>query len=121
MESAGIPRPRANATVEGEEVDAHWPDRRPIVEIDGHGQRRPITRRDDARRDAKLEAAGWTVLRVGADEVQQHSQRVLERIACAGRSPRSPPWPPALEDLGAVAGEATSSLPMPGIARRRFT
>jgi hypothetical protein len=54
----GEPRPLSNAHVEGEEVDARWPDLNLIVEIDGHGHRRPAQRRDDARRDAKLRAAG---------------------------------------------------------------
>jgi very-short-patch-repair endonuclease len=59
----GLPLPLSNAEVAGEEVDAHWPGRELIVEVDGHGHRRPAQLRDDARRDAKLRAAGWTVLR----------------------------------------------------------
>jgi hypothetical protein len=73
--------PLSNATVEGEEVDAHWPDRRLIVEIDGHGHARPAQRRDDARRDAKLRAAGWTVFRAPAKEVELAPQRVLNSLS----------------------------------------
>ncbi len=47
-----------------EEVDCFWPDRRLIVEVDGPRHDRMPTRRDDARRDAKLTAAGYTVLRL---------------------------------------------------------
>jgi hypothetical protein len=76
----GEPRPLSYADVDGEEVDAHWPDRRLIVEVDGHGHRRPAQRRDDARRDAKLRAAGWTVLRVTAEEVEHAPERVLSSL-----------------------------------------
>jgi hypothetical protein len=74
----------SNAHVEGEEVDAHWPERRVIVEVDGHGHRRPAQRRDDARRDAKLRAAGWTVIRVGAGEVEHQPERVLHKLEWVG-------------------------------------
>jgi very-short-patch-repair endonuclease len=80
----GLPRPLSNAHVEGEEVDAHWPDRRLIVEVDGHGHRRPAQRRDDARRDAKLKAAGWNVLRVAAEEVENAPERVLRSLELVG-------------------------------------
>ncbi|WP_028067176.1 DUF559 domain-containing protein [Solirubrobacter soli] len=72
--------PLSNAHVEGEEVDAHWPDRRLIVEVDGHGHRRPAQKRDDARRDAKLRAAGWTVVRFAAEEVEHAPERVLSQL-----------------------------------------
>jgi hypothetical protein len=80
----GEPRPWSNAHVEGEEVDAHWPQHRLIVEIDGHGHRRPAQRGDDARRDAKLRAAGWTVLRVTAEEVEHAPERVLRSLEVVG-------------------------------------
>jgi hypothetical protein len=46
------------------EVDFHWPDEGRVVEIDGHGHGRLATRVDDAQRDARLTADGWTVERV---------------------------------------------------------
>jgi len=45
------------------EVDFHWPDERRIVEVDGPPHDRLATQREDARRDAALEAAGWDVTR----------------------------------------------------------
>lgn len=45
------------------EVDFHWPDERRVVEVDGPGHARRASRREDARRDAALEAGGWTVTR----------------------------------------------------------
>ena len=77
--------PLSNAHVEGEEVDAHWPDRHLIVEVDGHGHRRPAQRRDDARRDAKLRTAGWTVIRVPAKEVEHAPERVLSTLGLLPR------------------------------------
>ena len=56
-----------------EEVDFHWPDRLLVVEIDGRGHGRTPTRRDDARRDAKLTAAGYTVLRFSSQQVNDSS------------------------------------------------
>jgi len=70
LHAAGIPEPRVNMHVEGEEVDFHWPDRRLIIEIDGHGHNRPRTRRDDERRDRVLGLRGWVVLRFGEDELE---------------------------------------------------
>ena len=53
--------PRVNTKIE---VDFHWPDEGRVVEVDGHGHRRPATRLEDARRDALLDGAGWRVERV---------------------------------------------------------
>ena len=58
-----VDEPLVGTHLLNEEVDFHWPDRRLVVEIDGGPHGRPPTRRDDARRDAKLAAAGFTVLR----------------------------------------------------------
>jgi very-short-patch-repair endonuclease len=40
-----------------------------VVEIDGPGHGRPAIRASDARKDAKLRAAGWTVRRFSDREV----------------------------------------------------
>ena len=52
--------PIVNTHLLNEEVDFHWPDRRLIVEIYALNHDRTPTQRDDARRDAKLQAAGCT-------------------------------------------------------------
>jgi very-short-patch-repair endonuclease len=59
----GLPDPLVNTRVQGIEVDFLWPETKLIVEVDGAGHRRPRTQREDAERDARLEAAGYRVIR----------------------------------------------------------
>ena len=59
---ADLPQPKVNTKIAGLEVDFAWDDL--IVEIDGPGHERPRTRREDARRDAILQAACYSVLRL---------------------------------------------------------
>ncbi|MDA0162350.1 DUF559 domain-containing protein [Solirubrobacter ginsenosidimutans] len=87
LKAAGIARPRVNVVIEGEEADAHWPDRRLIVEVDGAGHRRPNVKRKDARRDRLLTAAGWRVVHIDADEIVLEPDSVLATLAHAGLAP----------------------------------
>jgi very-short-patch-repair endonuclease len=60
-----LPPPACNVLVEGLEVDAFWPDKRLVVELDSwefHRGRRAFER--DRERDAVLQAAGYRVLRI---------------------------------------------------------
>ena len=58
-------RPQTNVLIEGEEVDCVWPDRKLIVELDSFEYHRTRAKFEhDRRRDRKLTAAGWTVIRV---------------------------------------------------------
>jgi very-short-patch-repair endonuclease len=60
-----FPRPQTNVLIEGHEVDAVWPGKRLIVELDSytfHATRQAFE--DDRRKDRHLVAAGWTVVRV---------------------------------------------------------
>ena len=90
-----IPRPSFNALVEGEtgthEVDAHWPDDRLAVQLDGFEFHR--TRRDrekDAASDADLELARHRVMRFTWDDVTLHGERALRRLRLAGGWDRRP-------------------------------
>ncbi|MBN1528872.1 MAG: type IV toxin-antitoxin system AbiEi family antitoxin domain-containing protein [Thermoleophilaceae bacterium] len=61
----GLPRPQANASVGGLEVDLYWPEAGLVVELDGrdaHMTRRAF--REDRRRDRALAARGIQVMRV---------------------------------------------------------
>jgi very-short-patch-repair endonuclease len=60
----GLPIPLTNQYVEGELVDAYWPDQRVVVEVDSwlwHKTRRSFE--SDRARDAKLTALGYRVVR----------------------------------------------------------
>ena len=60
----GIPMPQVNVYVRGWLVDAHWPDHKLVVEIDGPGgHRSPAQLQRDHQRDLELRAAGYVVLR----------------------------------------------------------
>jgi hypothetical protein len=82
----GIPIPLINIWIEGFEVDACWQKERVIVELDGwefHRTRAAFER--DRRRDAKLQLAGYRVLRVSwrwlesdPDEVAATLQALLQ-------------------------------------------
>jgi len=85
VNAAGIPSPRFNVLVDGErdlhEVDAVWPGRRLVAQLDGFAYHR--TRRDrerDAATDADLELAGYRVVRLTWDDVALHRGRTSRRL-----------------------------------------
>jgi very-short-patch-repair endonuclease len=59
----GLPEPRVNVRLNGEEADLHWPQFKLVVEVDGPGHARPRTRNEDARKERAWEEAGYEVLR----------------------------------------------------------
>jgi len=65
LDDRRFPRPQTNTLIEGKEVDAAWPDRKLIIELDSweyHRTRQAFE--EDRRRDRRLAAAGWRVVRV---------------------------------------------------------
>jgi very-short-patch-repair endonuclease len=91
IRAANLPRPRFNARLAGYEVDAVWPDRRLVVEVDGyayHGHRAQFER--DRRKDLALTAAGYRVIRVSWRQLTQEPLAVVAVISSAlnlGRGP----------------------------------
>jgi very-short-patch-repair endonuclease len=87
---AEIQRPVVNRLVEDLEVDFHWPRERLIVETDSHrhhGTRAAFER--DRRRDQRLIAVGWTVVRFTHRQIERDPADVaatVERLLSA-RSP----------------------------------
>jgi very-short-patch-repair endonuclease len=75
LDANRIPRPRLNAGIsigdERFEVDCFWPEPRVIAELDGwqsHGTKRAF--RKDRRRDRKLGAAGYRVIRITESQIR---------------------------------------------------
>ena len=65
LDDRRFPTPQTNALVEGHEVDAAWPAHKLLVELDGyafHATRDAFEL--DRRRDRRLTAAGWRVIRI---------------------------------------------------------
>ena len=86
MARSTLPPPDLNVVLDGHnaqhEVDAFWPSHRLVVQLDGFAFHR--TRRDrerDAATDADLELAGLRVVRLTWEEVTQHADRTVRRLA----------------------------------------
>ncbi|HEX4344046.1 MAG TPA: type IV toxin-antitoxin system AbiEi family antitoxin domain-containing protein [Solirubrobacteraceae bacterium] len=91
LDGAGIPRPEINPSLrlDGRAVipDFLWPREGLVVEADGaawHDDR--LSRRDDADRQASLEAHGYRVVRVTWRQIVDHPQQTLARIRAALRA-----------------------------------
>jgi very-short-patch-repair endonuclease len=84
IRAAELPEPLANATVSGHMVDLLWPEQRLIVEFDGwetHGRRDSFE--SDRRRDQRLVATGYRVVRITWRQLEQEPYAVIARLAAA--------------------------------------
>jgi very-short-patch-repair endonuclease len=82
IREADLPLPRMNVRVQGCEVDFLWEAERLVVEVDGwawHSSRNRFE--GDRARDARLLAAGFTVLRVTLRHIERTPLAVMARIA----------------------------------------
>jgi very-short-patch-repair endonuclease len=82
LRTAGLPEPQCNVVVDGYCVDFLWPEARLVVELDGYPFHR--TRRafeDDRRRDARLQAADYRVLRITAQRLRQEPEVIIAEMA----------------------------------------
>jgi very-short-patch-repair endonuclease len=90
---ARVPAPLTQHRINGFRVDFYWPELRLIVETDGlRYHRTPAQQAKDRRRDQRLVAAGFTVLRF------THAQVALEPSA-------------VVATLRAVADQVSSDFP----------
>jgi very-short-patch-repair endonuclease len=82
VRSAGLPDPETNRRLQGMEVDFLWRAARLIVEVDGYAfhSRRAAFERDRAR-DARLQAAGFRVIRVTWRQLVDEPHAVVAVIA----------------------------------------
>jgi very-short-patch-repair endonuclease len=77
----GLGRPECNVWVAGLLVDAHWPEQRLVVECDSRRWHASwAARRNDHARDAKLQLAGLSTLRVTWTEVRHRPELGAARI-----------------------------------------
>jgi very-short-patch-repair endonuclease len=81
LRNGGIPAPRVNWRIGGEEADLVWVDRRLIIEIDGPAFHQ--FRDEDERKARAWRSAGFTVRRLGSAAVFDRPDELL-RLARAG-------------------------------------
>lgn len=81
IRDAGLPEPQMNVIVEGELVDAVWRDQKLVVEIDGYGYHRSRQQFEaDRRRDAKLQVAGYRVIRLTQERIDHEPWAVAAQL-----------------------------------------
>jgi len=81
VHDAGLPAPQVNSRVAGLEVDICWPEWRLVVELDGRAYHSsPRSFEADRIRDARLQRAGFRVLRVTYRRLIDAPARVLDDI-----------------------------------------
>jgi len=90
VRGSDLPDYEANVLVEGELVDALWRKQRVIVELDGFAFHKSRAQFEaDRRRDAKLTVAGYRILRVTQQRLQNEPEAVLAEIrALLAHSPQ---------------------------------
>jgi very-short-patch-repair endonuclease len=118
VKEAGLPRPSANAWVEGHEVDVIWRRERLVVELDGYEFHRTRAAHErDRRRDEELALAGYQVIRLTWQRIERRDE-LIERLRRHLRRRRGEVGTP----VATAAREASPSAgrrPRRGDARRR--
>jgi very-short-patch-repair endonuclease len=106
IDTHALPKPETNVLIEGTEVDAAWRAHGLIVELDGythHGTRAAFEA--DRRRDRRLIAAGWTVLRVTWRDLKDRPHEIAAQIrALLSMPPFSPAHPSNHRESRALDG-----------------
>jgi very-short-patch-repair endonuclease len=95
LDAHALPRPHTNHWLGDMEVDACWPARRLVVELDGwssHSTRQAF--QDDRERSNALQRRGWRLLRFTYADVTRRPERTAGEVAHALAAPRRyPPTP----------------------------
>ncbi len=80
-EAAGLPPPEINSRLGRMTVDATWPCERVVVELDGYGGHRTRAQLErDRRRELRLRAAGYTVVRYSWSQVMHQPELVASDL-----------------------------------------
>jgi hypothetical protein len=83
VRAAGLPEPLVNTPTLDVEPDFRWPGL--VVEVDGPGHRRERAKRNDARCERILRAAGYDVLRFTNVDVGQRPGHIVQVLSGAMR------------------------------------
>ena len=76
-ERAGIPIPDVNVRIAGVLVDAVWPERKLIVELDGRDNHSSWAQiQSDRSKELRLRAAGFDVIRYGTRQLEEEAPAV---------------------------------------------
>ena len=75
LHDAGVASPKVNVRIAGEEADLVWPTSRVIIEIDGPQYHQ--FRDEDRRKQRLWESAGYTVKRLGSDELYANPDALI--------------------------------------------
>ncbi|MFL5885300.1 MAG: DUF559 domain-containing protein [Thermoleophilaceae bacterium] len=78
LDDAGVEPPKVNIKIAGEEADLAWPERKRIVEIDGPQYH--LFEDEDARKQARWEAAGYVVRRIGSDAIYDEPAALIALV-----------------------------------------
>jgi very-short-patch-repair endonuclease len=86
----GLPEPERQVKISDEQgfigvVDFCWPLARHVVEVDSTWHDGPLDRIQDAERDVRLRAAGYTIARYRYAALALDSARVVRELAVASR------------------------------------
>jgi very-short-patch-repair endonuclease len=82
LKAARLPQPRANARVDGMEVDLLWPAHRLIVEVDGWGPHRTKGAFErDRRKTLRLQSSGHTVVRIAWAQIRDEPFELVASLA----------------------------------------
>lgn len=81
VREAGLPPPSLNVVVEGFVADVLWAKERLVVELDGYAFHRSRTAFErDRARDARLQLAGYRVIRITHRRLLSEAEAVIEEI-----------------------------------------
>jgi very-short-patch-repair endonuclease len=78
---ADLPAPLTNVSILDHEVDAYWPSHRLVVEMDSwefHSHRAAFE--SDRARDAKMQAAGYRVIRLTHRQLETEAPRITTQL-----------------------------------------
>jgi very-short-patch-repair endonuclease len=91
VRAARLPPPEVNTRIAGAERDFAWPDRRLVVEVDGHAYHSSrAAKRRDHRRDRALTTLGWRPIRFSYEDIALEPSEVTDELRRLLRAATAP-------------------------------